>query len=265
MNETKNGNDANGSNAFDELISIVERLRGPGGCPWDREQTHLSMKPYLLEETYEVIETIDEGDGVKLAEELGDLLLQIVFHARIAEENGRFAMNDVLKAINAKLVRRHPHVFGEADIRTSEEQTRHWELLKKAEGKASAMDGVPVSAPALLKAWRVQQKAAAAGFDWEKTDQVWEKVREEVSEFGEAMRLNDKAQMEEEFGDLLFALVNLSRFIHVNPEDAARRAADKFIRRFRRLEQAFNDRGLALRESTLEEMDKVWNRIKHEP
>jgi tetrapyrrole methylase family protein/MazG family protein len=265
MNDKKTGDDADGSNAFRELIRIVEKLRGPGGCPWDREQTHMSMKPYLLEETYEVIETIDEGDGANLAEELGDLLLQIVFHARIAEENGRFAMNDVLKAINAKLVRRHPHVFGDADIRTSEEQTRHWELLKKEEGKASAMDGVPVSAPALLKAWRVQQKAAAVGFDWEKTDQVWDKVREEVSEFGEAMRLNDKAQMEEEFGDLLFALVNLSRFIHVNPEDAARRAADKFIRRFRRLEQAFNDRGLALRESTLEEMDKVWNRIKHEP
>jgi tetrapyrrole methylase family protein / MazG family protein len=264
MEELKKTTSPDPAEAFRSLLDIVRRLRGPGGCPWDREQTHASMKPYLLEETYEVLETIDEENGDQLAEELGDLLLQIVFHASIAEENGLFSMDDVVKGINAKLVRRHPHVFGNADIRTSEEQTAHWEKLKKEEGKASALDGVPRSAPALLKAYRVQQKAAAVGFDWEKTDQVWEKVQEEVSEFGEALQERHQEKMEEEFGDLLFALVNLSRFVKINPEDAARRSTDKFIRRFRRLEQVFKDRGKSMRESTLEEMDKVWNQIKHD-
>jgi tetrapyrrole methylase family protein/MazG family protein len=265
MKEIKSEFHSGTSDSFRELVDIVRKLRDPGGCPWDREQTHASMKPYLLEEVYEVLETIDEGDAPKLAEELGDLLLQIVFHARIAEENDCFSMADVLNSINSKLVRRHPHVFGNADIRTSDEQTAHWEKLKIKEGKTSALDGVPKSAPALLKACRVQQKAAAAGFDWERTEQVWEKVKEEVFEFGEAMQQEDRIKIEEEFGDLLFSLVNLSRFIKINPEDAARRSVDKFMRRFRRLERIFNDQGKNMRESTLEEMDKVWNKIKHDP
>lgn len=253
------------TDSFQKLVEIMQKLRSPEGCPWDREQTHASMKPYLLEEAYEVIEAIDENDGEKLAEELGDLLLQIVFHARIAEENSRFSIDDVVQSINAKLVRRHPHVFGGVQIRTSDEQLKHWERLKKEEGKASALDGVPKNAPALLKAFRVQQKAAAVGFDWERTEQVWDKVREELDEFGSALREQNRGQMEEEFGDLLFTLVNLSRFLKINPEDATRRSVDKFIRRFRKLEGVFRERGQDMHQCTLEEMDAVWNQIKHDP
>jgi len=222
------------------------------------------MKPYLLEETYEVLEAIDEGDEDRLMEELGDLLLQIVFHSRIAEEKGSFSMNGVIQTIQAKLIRRHPHVFGDVKIHSSQEQLKHWERLKQEEGKTSALDGVPKSAPALLKAYRVQQKAAAVGFDWEKTEQVWEKVQEEITEFGEALDQGSREKMEDEFGDLMFALVNLSRFLQINPEEAARRAVDKFIRRFKKLEKVFQDQGKDLHQSSLEEMDAVWNRIKHQ-
>ncbi len=221
------------------------------------------MKPHLLEETYEVLEAIDQGDEKQLMEELGDMLLQIVFHSQIAEEKGSFSINDVIKTIHAKLIRRHPHVFGNVKIGSSQEQVKHWERLKKEEGKTSALDGVPKSAPALLKAYRVQQKAAAVGFDWEKTEQVWEKVQEEIKEFGEALDQADREKMEDEFGDLMFALVNLSRFLHIHPEEAARRSVDKFICRFKKLEKVFQDQGKDMHRSTLEEMDAVWNRIKH--
>ena len=249
--------------AFAELVRIIGTLRSPGGCPWDKEQTHASLKPYLLEEAYEVLESIDGKDDARLMEELGDLLLQIVFHARIAEEGGRFTIDDIVETLNEKLVRRHPHVFGTADIQTSEEQLAHWEHLKRQEGKRSALDGVPRQAPALLKAYRVQQKAAAVGFDWEKTGQVWEKVKEELHEFGETLDRGDPARMEDEFGDLLFALVNLARFLKFNPEEAARRSVDKFIRRFRRLERVFEERGRTMQGTPLQELDAVWNDIKH--
>ena len=239
-------------------------LRGPKGCPWDREQTHESLTPSLLEETYEVLDSIRRKHIGELKEELGDLLLQIVFHARIAEEQGDFSMTDVLNGINEKLIRRHPHVFGDEVIRTSEEQIVHWEKLKKKEGKQSALDGVPKTAPALLRACRIQQKAAAVGFDWETMEQVREKVKEEIGELDEAIGTGHPDKIREEFGDLLFSLVNLARFIKVHPEEALNEAIEKFVNRFQRVEKVFREKGKAMERSTLKEMDDVWNAIKRE-
>lgn len=249
---------------FDRLVNIVAALRGPGGCPWDREQSHESMTPYLLEEAYEACESIRLGDSDGLREELGDLLLQIVFHARLAEEHGAFSICDVMAGINEKLVRRHPNVFGDLEIRTSEEQTRNWEKIKQAEGKQSALDGVPKAAPALLRAFRIQQKAAAVGFDWDHPGQVWEKVREEIEELDEVIESGNQPKIQEEFGDLLFALVNLSRFIKVHPEETLNHAVEKFIRRFQKVEAVMKERGTPMENCTLEQMDQVWNEIKHE-
>jgi tetrapyrrole methylase family protein/MazG family protein len=249
---------------FEQLVQIMEKLRGPDGCPWDREQTHDSLKPYLLEEVYEVLDALDKKDDNELKEELGDLLLQILFHSQIAKEESRFTITDVLETINQKLVRRHPHVFGQMEIKTAEEQRIHWEKLKKNEGKKSVLDGVPKTSPALLKAYRTQQKASTVGFDWEEIEPVWAKVHEEIEELKEVIGSGEKKRIAEEFGDLLFSLVNLSRFIKVNPEDALRQAVEKFIRRFRKVEKTIAEEGMDLRDATLEEMDAVWNRIKKE-
>jgi len=248
--------------AFQKLVHIVEKLRGPQGCPWDKEQTHESMKPYLLEETYEVIESIQKQDPEKLKEELGDLLLQIIFHARLAEEKGEFTLKDVIDHISEKLIRRHPHVFGTAHIKTSEEQKKHWEKLKKEEGKTSVLEGVPKTAPALFRAFRVQQKASVVGFDWGSKEPVWEKIKEEMQELEKAIASNDIEKIQEEFGDLLFALVNFARFIKVHPEEALHLAIEKFIDRFQKVEAVFREKGKRMEESTLEEMDLVWNAIK---
>jgi XTP/dITP diphosphohydrolase len=208
------------------------------------------------------LDAIASEDGTHLKEELGDLLLQIVFHARIAEEQGRFTIKDVLAVLNEKLVRRHPHVFGEKEIRTAEEQTVHWERLKKQEGKTSVLDGVPKTAPALVRAYRIQQKASTVGFDWETGSQAWQKVKEEIRELDAEIATGETEKIREEFGDLLFALVNTARFIQVHPEDALASAVDKFIHRFRKLEDVFRDRGKAMEECTLEELDAVWNEVK---
>ncbi len=247
---------------FDRLVSIMDRLRRPDGCPWDRKQTHQSLRQYLLEETYEVLEALDEQDFPALKEELGDLLLQIVFHAQLAKEEGQFTIEDVVNAISDKLVRRHPNVFGEVKIETAEEQSRNWELLKKKEGRTSAIEGVPKELSALLRAWRIQQKAAQVGFDWDNTDDVWAKVEEELSELREAVASRNRDKIEDEFGDVLFALVNLSRFLKVNPEDALRRTVNKFIRRFQQVESTLKERGKSPEDSNLEEMDAIWNDIK---
>lgn len=250
--------------SFQQLVDIMAKLRSKEGCPWDKEQTHESLKPYLLEETYEVLESLDNEDNDGLEEELGDLLLQIVFHAQIAQEQGRFNILDVIDGINAKLVRRHPHVFGQMEINSSEEQRIHWEKLKKKEGKESVLEGVPKAMPALLRARRIQQKATTVGFDWDNIDQVWEKVEEETKELDEAIAYSSPTHIKEEFGDLLFALVNLSRFLKIDPEDALRQAVIKFETRFRRVEKTFESLKKDIREASLEEMDAVWNRIKHE-
>jgi len=237
-------------------------LRGRDGCPWDKEQTHETLRQYLLEEAYEVIEAIDCRQYDNLEEELGDLLLQVVFHAQIAEEDGRFTIEDVVHGITTKLIRRHPHVFGDVDIKTADQQTIHWEQVKKKEGKKSVIDGVPKQLSALLRAHRIQGKAATVGFDWEKTDQVWDKVEEELCELKEACQSGDFSEIESEFGDLLFALVNLSRFINVNPEDSLRGTIEKFMRRFYQVEQEITRQNKRMEDSTLEEMDAIWEQVK---
>lgn len=250
---------------FDDLLAIMRRLRGPGGCPWDAEQTHESLKRYLLEEAYEVIEAIDTGSADLLREELGDLLLQPVFHAVIAEETGRFTMQDVIRELCDKLVRRHPHVFGDLEIGSSEAQVENWERIKKAEKgeeRKSALSGVPPHLPALLKAQKITEKAARVGFDWEHTDQVFAKVMEELHEFEEAMAEGDNEHMEAELGDLLFAIVNLGRFLAINPEDALRKTINRFQTRFQYVEDTIHAGGRQMITTPLEEMDRLWEEAK---
>ena len=248
---------------FQQLVEIMARLRSEDGCPWDKEQTHESLSRHALEEVYEVIESIDEGKFVDLPGELGDLLLQVVFHAQIGAEENRFTINDVLDEIIDKLIRRHPHVFGDEVIETADEQTQAWELSKlNREGKDSAIDGVPKLLPALLRAHRMQGKAAAVGFDWDKIEPVWNKVDEELVELENAWRSGDALHTEEELGDFLFAVVNLSRFMKIEPEQALRKACEKFERRFKKVEKEFKRRGQAMSQLPLEELDRVWDDVK---
>lgn len=258
------------------LRVLMKRLLDPGGCPWDREQTHQTLKQYLLEEAHEAVEAIDNGDDAELVEELGDVALQVVFHCELAEREGRFALEDAYAAICRKLLDRHPHVFGEARADDSEAVLRNWERLKKeekrrkAEGKGrpgaavSALDGVPPAMPALQRALRLQQKASKVGFDWERVEDVAMKVREEVDEFLESARQGDQAKMHEELGDLFFSLVNLSRFLKVQPEDALRDSCRKFSERFRKVEAAADAAGRDLSSMTLAEMDALWDAAKRE-
>ncbi len=257
MNAEKSG--------FNRLMEIMHRLRAPGGCPWDAEQTHESLKRYLLEEAYEVIEAIDRDDPELLKEELGDLMLQPVFHAAIAEEQGHFTMEGVLDTICDKLIRRHPHVFGTQVVKTADEQVENWERIKKAEKgeeRKSALAGVPPHLPALMKAQKITEKAARVGFDWEHVDQVFAKVLEELKEFEETIGSDDQERMEAELGDLLFAIVNLGRFLALDPEEALRKTIERFTRRFSHIEETIHARGLSLQEATLEEMDRLWEEAK---
>lgn len=251
---------------FEELKRVMHRLRGPDGCPWDREQSHSSLQPYLIEEAYEVLEAIDSSDDRKLAEELGDLLLQIVFHSQIAQEEGRFDIEEVIAGIIEKLKRRHPHVFGHKKVKDSRDVLIGWEKVKQKESKekkgSSILDGVPRELPALLKAHRVQEKVSRVGFDWEHIDQVFAKVEEELAEFRSAYRKHQKEQVEEELGDIFFALVNLARYLETSPEDALRRTIDKFITRFKYVESALQRKGLDPRKVGLEAMDKLWDEAK---
>lgn len=252
-------------NRFEQLMDIMRKLRAPGGCPWDAEQSHQSLKRYLLEEAYEVIEAIDAADPAHLKEELGDLLLQPIFHAAIAEEKGEFTMDDVLDAISEKLIRRHPHVFGEAVIETSEAQMVNWEKIKKqekGEERKSALSGIPPQLPALMKAQKLTEKAARVGFDWEHTDQVYAKVMEELHEFEEAMLADDQKEMEAELGDLLFAIVNLGRFLSIDPEEALGKTIRRFTKRFSHVEDTLHARGMAMQSATLGEMDVLWEEAK---
>lgn len=247
---------------LEKLIEIMEKLRAK--CPWDREQTRESIKPFLIEETYEVIEAIDEGDPQKIKEELGDLLFQIIFQCQIAKERGEFTIDDVMEQIANKMVSRHPHVFGNAEYKTAEEVLEQWEERKKEEGKQreSILEGIPRALPALIKAQRVQSRAAKVGFDWKDINDVLEKLNEELREFREALDKKNQEDIEDELGDIFFSLVNISRFVGVNPEDALRKTISKFISRFRYIEIKAKEMGKNLSEMTLEEMDKLWEEAK---
>jgi len=251
-------------NQFEELVNIVSRLRAPDGCPWDREQTNQTLLPYFVEEVYEAIESIDDGDWDLVKEELGDILLHIVFQASIAEDEKNFKIIDSLNNINKKLINRHPHVFGDAKAEAAFHAKQNWEAEKhKEKGRESRLDGVPNSLPSLIRAQRLQQKASYAGFDWEKIEQVWGKVNEEIIELKEAEISGNNQHIEEEMGDLLFAIVNLSRHLNISSEDALRKTNQKFIRRFKKVEEGIKAKGKKLNEASLEEMDSIWNEAKH--
>ena len=248
-----------------ELMGVVDRLRSEQGCPWDRQQTAQSLLPYLLEEAYEVMESVTADDAGALREELGDLLLHIVFQGSLASEAGRFTLDDSIRTVIRKLIRRHPHVFGDQPVADTAVIRQRWEAAKQREkGRASVLDGVPPTLPALNRARRLQEKASSVGFDWQQVDDVWAKVAEEIDELREACTAGDHAAMQEEFGDVLFSLVNLGRFLGLSGEDALRQAIGKFEQRFRGIEQELTRRGRRIEDATLDEMDGIWNRLRRE-
>jgi tetrapyrrole methylase family protein / MazG family protein len=250
--------------SWEELVAIMTRLRDC--CPWDREQTHQTLLPYLVEEAHEVVEAVDDGDPKKLCEELGDLLLQIVFHSQIASERGQFSIADVIDSLSDKMIRRHPHVFGDANISTTEEQMKSWELIKTQESaikhRESLLDGIPKSLPSLLGAQRMQEKAATVGFDWPKTEGVVDKVDEELHELRAAARSGERAQVREEIGDVIFSIVNLARRLGVDAEAALRAANAKFRERFAAMERMAGGGSTALADRSLEDLDVLWKRAK---
>ncbi len=245
---------------FEELWGIMKKLRNE--CPWDKEQTHDSIKAATLEESYELIETIDEKNYKELKGELGDLLLHILFHSVIAEEENNFSINDVIDGIASKLIRRHPHIFGETKVKDNDEIMRNWEEIKLGEGRDSVLEGVPKAMPGLARAFRLQEKASKVGFDWDNVDNVWEKVVEELNELKKVANENNKEEMEKEFGDLFFALTNYARFLGINPENSIRYTNEKFINRFTYVEKKIKETGKKITESSLTEMDKYWDESK---
>jgi MazG family protein len=253
---------------FQQLVAIMARLRAPGGCPWDREQTFDTIKPYTLEETYEVLDAIDRRDFPDLAEELGDYLLQAVFYAQMAAEENLFRIDDALDAINQKLVRRHPHVFGEGQAETAGDVKKLWGEIKAAEKKEQGktdhglLDGVPRALPALVEAQQIASRAAGVGFDWENADQVVEKLHEELAELAEARKSASQDELENEIGDLFFVLVNLARFVKVDPEQALRRTNAKFRKRWSHIERKLAERGRTPAQSTISEMEELWQEAK---
>lgn len=248
--------------SFRELVAILAKLRSPDGCPWDREQTFDSLRPYLLEETYEILQTIDEKKYARLKEELGDLMMHIVFQAQVAKEQGLFEIDDVIRSIIEKLIRRHPHVFGETEVTDSREVIENWEKIKLDEGPKRLLGGVPRTQPSLLRAFRVQEKASGVGFDWKRDKEVIAKILEEIKELRRAKAQGDPERIEEEFGDLLFSIVNLARFWGVTPEEALRKTTEKFIRRFNYIEDVLKVQGRDVKTASLEEMDSIWEEAK---
>lgn len=248
---------------FTDFVEIVKRLRKE--CPWDREQTNDSIKANTIEEAYEVVEAIDHKNYNELKKELGDLLLHVVFHTQIAEDDDHFTINDVIDSIQEKLIRRHPHVFGDVSVANSNEVKKNWEEIKLSEGREFVLDGVPHNLPALQRAHRLQEKAAKVGFDWEKKEDVWKKVIEEIEEMHQSEKEETKEHLEKEVGDVFFAMVNYARFLDINPEDALRRTNEKFINRFNYVQKRVKETGKAINESNLEEMDKYWNESKSFP
>jgi tetrapyrrole methylase family protein / MazG family protein len=264
---------------FERLVAVQARLRAPGGCPWDREQTHETLRTYLIEEAYEVLEALESGNDAKFAEEMGDLLLQIVFHSQMAQETGRFTISDVIREIHDKMIRRHPHVFGETRAKDSAEVLRNWEQIKSderlsktettgnhAEGKGpkeeSLLDGVSRGLPATLEGFQLTRKASRIGFDWEDAGGIFEKLGEETVELQNVLRTKETGRVEEELGDLLFAAVNLARFLKVDPEIALRKANAKFARRFRAMEKLARESGREFKNLPREEMEALWDTAK---
>lgn len=250
---------------FEDVVELSKHLRSPEGCPWDREQTLKTLRSFIVEEAYEVIQAIEANDTEELKEELGDLLFQIVFASQISNEEGKFGVEDVVSQLYYKLVRRHPHVFGEEKAKNAEEAVRRWqgEKLKEKTRKRNLLE-IPRSMPALLRAQRVGEKASQIGFDWENASDVMEKVREELGELQAAIRANEKNSIEKEWGDLIFSLVNLGRHLKLDSESTAHRAVDKFIERFSKVEEKAKEKCKDLSELTLREMDEIWEEVKKE-
>lgn len=251
---------------FVRLYAAIKMLRSPEGCPWDREQTHESLKQYAIEETYELVEAIESGDSDKVEDELGDVLLQVLLHSQIASESGQFDVADVCRRHREKLQRRHPHVFTELEVEGIDEIWQNWERIKRAEKgnehRKSALDGVPAQLPALMRANKIGKKAARHGFDWADLEPVLDKLKEESEELREAIKTEDKTAIKDEIGDLLFSVVNVARHLDIDPEEALRQTTEKFKRRFMQIENAASEQGRELRDMSLEEMDSVWEQVK---
>jgi tetrapyrrole methylase family protein / MazG family protein len=257
---------------IEKLISLVERLRGDNGCPWDKEQTRETLKPMLIEEAYEVLDALDADNPIELKDELGDLLFQIVFHAQIAQERGEFDLADVIDRSHTKMVRRHPHIFGNADLKTADDVLKNWEDIKAAEkgvpssyhpeSDRSLLDGIPSKLPALHKAYQMTAKASRVGFDWSCLEDILSKMQEESSELLEAQSQQDSQKIADEVGDLLFVAVNISRFLGIDPETALKHSNEKFYRRFRHVESSIKRQGRELKNASLAEMDELWEEAK---
>lgn len=269
---------------FEQLVAVMARLRAPNGCPWDREQSHSTLRTFLIEEAYEVLDAMDSGDDAKFAEELGDLLLQVLFHAQIANEEDRFDVTDVIREIYEKMIRRHPHVFGQKRAKNAEEVLRNWEKIKAEERKSkegkgakeptgtaansrspeSVLDGIPRALPALMEACQLTRKAARIGFDWDSVNGIFDKLEEEIAELREALRTNPagSSRVEGELGDLLFAGVNLARFLQLDPEIALKKTNAKFSGRFHEMEKLARERGTTLAQASRGEMEDLWDQAK---
>jgi MazG family protein len=250
------------NSSFNMLLKIMDELREK--CPWDKKQTIHTLRQMTLEETYELTEAITDNDWAGIREELGDILLHIIFYSKIGSEQGKFTIEDVIKGISQKLIDRHPHIYGDVKVQNDEDVKRNWEKLKLKEGKKSVLSGVPKSLPALIKAMRLQEKAMQVGFEWDNKDQVWEKVQEETEELQEAIQNGDQEKIEEEFGDLMFSMINFARFLNVDAENALEITNKKFIHRFTKMEEKALSAGKDLQNMTLEEMDSIWNEIKRQ-
>jgi XTP/dITP diphosphohydrolase len=248
--------------AFGDFFKTIRTLRGENGCPWDKKQTVQTLRPLTIEEMYELADAITDNDWKGIKEELGDLMLHLVFYAKIGTEQQQFTLEEAIHGVCEKLIHRHPHIYGDVQVKDEEEVKQNWEKLKLKEGKKSVLSGVPLALPAVVKATRLQEKARQVGFEWDNRDQVWDKVTEETEELHEAIAANEPHRIEEEFGDLLFSLVNYARFLQIDAENALERTNKKFIARFTRMEEQALQQGKPLADMTLAEMDAIWNSIK---
>ena len=248
------------SSKFEDLVELIAILRKE--CPWDRKQTHDSIKNNLIEEAYEAVDAIDQKDYPELSKELGDLLLHVIFHSKMADEEKRFTIDDVIYQISEKLIRRHPHVFGDKSVNNESEVAANWEAIKLKEGKKSILDGLPKHLPGLIKAQRMQEKAANVGFDWAEWQLAWEKLNEEIDEWRNSVNSQNREEQIDEFGDLLFSMVNVGRLLDLNADDSIKKANKKFESRFRYIENKLAEQGISITDSNLKEMDQLWNEAK---